>query len=273
MTPSLAGRVIAVPESRELDVLENLFLRRGANVHRCPLVSIVDAPDPAPVIEWLRAFIAEPPDWFILLTGEGLRRLLDAVDRHGLDRDAFVLALSNTKVVSRGPKPARVLRTLGLVPEHFATQPTTGGVIETLESLDLDGVRVAVQLYGDDPNPPLSQYLDQRGARVSYVAPYRYAGQASEDGIRELVNEMAAGSLDAIVFTSQAQVDRLFDVAEKLAITDTLRRGLERVCVASIGPVVRATLARHGCRTDIEPEDRFFMKPLVVALGNQLGPK
>ncbi len=268
---SLSGRVIAVPESRELDVLVNLLARRGASVHRCPLVSIVDAPDPQPVRAWVERFIAEPPDLFVLLTGEGLRRLLGLVDQEVLDRDAFIRTLAATTIISRGPKPARVLRKLGLALPVMAAQPTTAGVIETLGEHDLAGKRVAVQLYGDDPNRPLGDYLESRAANVDYVAPYRYAGEASEDAILKMIDTMAKGRIDAIVFTSQAQVERLFKVAAASEVSEKLTRGLERTCVASIGPVVRATLANHRCRTDIEPEDRWFMKPLVAALGNQLG--
>ena len=54
---SLTGRVVAVPEARELDVFANLLERRGAIALRCPLVAICDAPDPAPVLEWLEWFL------------------------------------------------------------------------------------------------------------------------------------------------------------------------------------------------------------------------
>ncbi len=72
----LAGRTIAVPETRELEVFAGLLERRGARVLRCPLVSILDAPDPAPVLAFARAFAAGDCDDLILTTGEGLRRIL-----------------------------------------------------------------------------------------------------------------------------------------------------------------------------------------------------
>ena len=51
---ALAGRTIAIAETRELDVFAGLLERRGARVLRYPLVQIVDAPDPRPVLQWLR---------------------------------------------------------------------------------------------------------------------------------------------------------------------------------------------------------------------------
>jgi uroporphyrinogen-III synthase len=63
----------AVPETRELDVLARLFEKRGAAALRCPLVAILDAPDPVPVEAWLRRFVGGSCDDLILLTGDGLR--------------------------------------------------------------------------------------------------------------------------------------------------------------------------------------------------------
>jgi uroporphyrinogen-III synthase len=48
----LAGRVIAIAETRELEVLAALLERRGARLLRYPMVTIVDAPDPTPLLDW-----------------------------------------------------------------------------------------------------------------------------------------------------------------------------------------------------------------------------
>ena len=87
---TLAGRTIAVPETRELDVFSAMLERRGATVLRCPLVAILDAPDPQPVLAWVRRFNTGEFHDLVLLTGEGLRRILRCIDLHGPDhRDAF----------------------------------------------------------------------------------------------------------------------------------------------------------------------------------------
>src|SRR5256885_12780121 len=94
----LAGRVVAVPETREIDVFAAMLERRGAQVVRCPMVAIRDAPDPAPVLEWSRALAAGSFDDLILLTGEGLRRILACIDRNEPSlREGFVAALSRER--------------------------------------------------------------------------------------------------------------------------------------------------------------------------------
>jgi len=271
---TLTGRTIAVPETRELDVFADLLARRGATVLRCPLVGILDAPDPQPVLAWIRAFNDGNCDDLILLTGEGLRRLLGCIEQHAPAlRGAFVEQLARVRTITRGPKPARALRELGLKPGIAAAEPTTRGVIASLRPLDLKGRVVGVQLYGSDPNPPLMEFLEQAGARVSTVAPYVYAGASADADVLALVERMGAGTVDAIAFTSKAQVERLFDVARKAGAEAALAAALARTRVAAVGPVVRDELAARGVRVALMPEGTYFLKPLTTLLADTLGPR
>ena len=133
---ALAGRTIAIAETRELDVFAGLLERRGARVLRYPLVQIIDAPDPRPVLQWLRAFADGGCDDLILLTGEGLRRLLRCADNHEPAlRPRLLAALARVRKITRGPKPARALRELGLASDLAAEPPTTAGVIDSLRRI------------------------------------------------------------------------------------------------------------------------------------------
>ncbi len=260
---TLSGRTIAIPETRELDLFAGLLERRGAIVVRCPLVSIRDAPDPKPVLAWIERIIAGDCDDLILLTGEGLRRLLSCIDTHAPPlRDAFVAALANLRKITRGPKPARALRDLGLQTNLAAEVPTTEGVIALLNQFELKGRVVGVQLYGTDPNVRLVNYIEHAGARVLTVAPYVYADQAEDQAITSLAQRLRSGTIDAIAFTSMQQVTRLFavlgDEAAKSALAKTL--------VAAVGPVVSESLAKRGVRVALMPEDAYFLKPLTRAL-------
>src|SRR5690554_6974447 len=110
----LSGRRIALPESRELDLFADMLLKRGAQVLRCPLVSIHDAPDQQPVQEWLVRFTNEPWDDFIALTGEGIRRLLAAAERAGGTlREEHIARLPQGRQLTRGPQLGDALRQPG----------------------------------------------------------------------------------------------------------------------------------------------------------------
>src|SRR5690606_35779301 len=122
---TLSRRTIAIPESRELDVFAGLLERRGAKVIRCPLLALLDAPDPQPVLDWVRYFNAGPRDDLSLLAGEGLRRSLSCSGEHAPElREDFLTALERVRKFTRGPKPARALRDLGLKSD-VAPEPAT----------------------------------------------------------------------------------------------------------------------------------------------------
>src|SRR5262245_36701311 len=133
MTNPLVGRTVALAEGRQLEELAQMLEKEGAIALRYPMVSILDAPDPAPVVAWLRDLAAGRFDVVILFTGEGLRRLLGFAEREGI-REAVVAALGRTRLVTRGPKPVQALREVNLTPTLIAQAPTTEGVIATLRA-------------------------------------------------------------------------------------------------------------------------------------------
>jgi uroporphyrinogen-III synthase len=253
--------MIALAESRQLEELAQMLEKEGATTLRCPLVSILDAPDPEPVLAWLRDLIAGRFDHLLLFTGEGLRRLLGFAERANLRQDV-VAALGKTRTITRGPKPVRALRDIGLSPSLVAQTPTTEGVIATLKSEALQGKTVGLQLYSED-NPAMKKFLQEAGAKVHAVQPYIYAPAADADRVADLIDRMAQGTVDAIIFTSSPQVDRLFEVARERGLEDALQQGFDRTRVAAVGPVVADDLCRHGARVDICPDQGFVMKNLV----------
>ncbi len=261
----LAGKVVAVPEARQLDVLASLLERRGASVLRCPLVGIADSPDEPAVVAWIDRLITTPPDLLVFYTGEGVERLAGFAHRAGRGA-AFVAALGRTRKLTRGPKPKRALKKLGLDAEYAASEPTTAGLIETAKSIAAPLERVAIQLYSREQDRQLAAYFAERGAAVDCIAPYVYASAADDERVVALLEEMAAGRVDAIAFTSQAQVQRLVELAKRRRLDTVLRTGLGKTKVAAVGPVVAAALNEAGFRVDATPTDSYSMKPLVTTL-------
>lgn len=269
---SLKDRCIAISESRELDVFAALLERRGATVMRCPLIDIRDAPEPGPIVDWLRTFCSGGCDDLILFTGEGLRRLLGVIDQRVPElREPFVARLAEVRIIARGPKPGRVLRELGLKPTLVADPATTSGIIALLQTLDLKERRVGVQLYGSEPNIPLLEYLATAAAHVLPVAPYVYADAAADADVLALIEAMHQGRIDAIAFTSLQQVERLFRLAESPPQLTMLEEALKRTVVAAIGPLVADALIAHGITPQVIPANSYYLKPLTQALIEKIG--
>jgi uroporphyrinogen-III synthase len=269
MSLPLTGKTIALAEGRQLEELAALLKKEGASIVRCPMLSIIDAPDPTPLLAWLHELIAGRFHYVVLLTGEGLRRMMSLAERHGI-KEAAVAAIAKTIVVARGPKPGQAMREIGLKPNIIAAAPTTDGVIATLKLESLSGKTVSVQLYSES-NPPLTDFLTQAGAIVRTVQPYIYAPATDAERVAELITSAAAGRIDAIVFTSSPQVDRLYEVATERKLEDEWKLALDHMKVASVGPIVSNTLRAKGARVDIQPEQGFQMKNLVIHIRRSLG--
>ena len=261
----LEGRRILVPESRELDLFARMLEERGAAAVRCPLVTIRDVEDPTPVEAWLRRLAADAFDDLILLTGEGLRRLLAVAQRAGIE-EKTVAAVKRLRTITRGPKPARVLRELGLAPGLAAETPTTEGVIATLKRERLANRTVGVQLYPGNPNRLLLDFLRAAGATPDPVLPYRYASDAEGQLVETVIRGMAAGKFEAIAFTSTPQIERLEEVARQRGLEAELRQGLARIQIAAVGPVAASALKERGLAVAAMPTTSFHLKPLINAL-------
>jgi uroporphyrinogen-III synthase len=267
---NLKGKRIAVPEMRELEVFSSLLERRGAEVLRCPLVTIYDTPHSAQVLAFAVRVAEGGFDDFILITGEGLTRILSCINKYDPAlQERFVAGLGKMRTITRGPKPARVLRQLGLKPNVEAKAPTTPGVIEALKELDLKGRRVALQLYGNDPNMILQTFLKERGVELTTVAPYVYGNAADDATVKALLERMANGEVDAIAFTSKLQIERLVNQQP----AQLVKRALSRTKIAAVGPIVAESVRAFGFEVASSPEHSWFMKPLVVALSESLQAK
>jgi len=271
MADKLNGYRILILESREEAQFSRLLAEQGADVVQCPMFTIHDAPDPKPIEAWIRRFIERPCDDLVLMTGEGLRRLMKVARRMGIEQD-FVTALGKVRKFARGPKPGRALREIGLEPQMTTEKPTSEGIAEMLARVDLGGHRVGLQLYPDKDHSALIGAITGEGAEVDTVAPYVYDAQAADANIVTAIEEMAQGCIDAIALTNLGQVRRLFEVAKARQREAQLRDGLARTPIASVGPVVSDELKSHGLRADISPaNDAYFMKPLISAMAAALG--
>jgi uroporphyrinogen-III synthase len=152
----------------------------------------------------------------------------------------------------------------------IAQAPTTDGVIASCRTLNLTGLTIGVQLYNAS-NPPLEKYLRDAGATPVTVQPYVYAADTDADHVVQLLQQMADGKVDAIVFTSSPQVDRLFEVVEERQQTDLLKMGLAKTLVAAVGPLVQENFHKRGVTVQVCPEQGFVMKNLVQHLIRAIG--
>ncbi len=245
MADRLNGYRVLILETREEAQFSRLLSEQGADVLQCPMFTINDAPNAAPIEAWIRHTIETPHDDLVLLTGEGLRRLMKVVRRIGVEPE-FITALGKPRKFTRGPKPGKALREIGLEPQMTTEKPTSEGVAEMLSRLDLKGRRVGLQLYPDKDHSALIGAIKAQGAEVDTVLPYIYDTKAADANIVTAIEEMAKGRVDAVALTNLGQIRRLIETARNHGWEDKLRDGLAKTPIASVGPAVSDELAAHG---------------------------
>ncbi|MDX2020293.1 MAG: uroporphyrinogen-III synthase [Deltaproteobacteria bacterium] len=270
---SLTGKIIALPESRELDKLSSMLEAEGAQTLRCPLISILDAADPVPLLKWLGELARGQFTDVIFLTGEGVRRLWTVACKHKIDAGVHQ-GLARVRKITRGPKPARALHDMGLAPDLSPSPPTSAGIIAHFEGAraELSGRIFGVQLFGDDPGTALVEFLAANEARVMTVSPYTYAPATDDERVVELIEAIINLRVDAVAFTTAPQVERLWQVAERRQLRAALDAALPKLVVAAVGPVVASALKDRGHTPGVVPSPQFFMRRLTEALVGALGP-
>src|SRR5262250_720223 len=166
-----------------------------------------------------------------------LGQLVRMLEEHGAEAIPCPMiairdAPRTTRKITRGPKPVRALREIGLDADMPADEPTTEGVIAAMRRHDFGGHHVGVQLYPRNPNRRLMDFIDAAGAVPDPVLPYVYVSEADDSRVLAIINGMARGQFDAIAFTSAPQVRRLREVAHATGRESDLLQGFKRIVVA-----------------------------------------
>ena len=260
----LQRRVIAFLEGRRSTELADLIQRHNGIPLAAPCLREVHRPD-SPVLQAsIQRVLDAEVAYVIFLTGVGTTTVFESARLMGREADLFE-QLAHATVVVRGPKPAAALRKLGVRIDEIAPPPNTSAeVLALLDGIDLQDAVVAVQLYGE-PNPTLSQSLVSRGAHVLELAPYVWDRPVDPRPILDLLDALDRQSVDALLITSQAQVDNLFEVAREAGRSPSL----SRVAIGAQGPVSEAALERHGLHSDFSP-GHGHMGALVLAAAEYL---
>jgi uroporphyrinogen-III synthase len=249
------GRRVVTFESRRAAEMASLIERHGGVAVSAPTLREVPLADNPAALAFARGLAAGAFDVVVLMTGVGTRALIEEIAPE-MDRGGFAAALGRVgRLVARGPKPAAVLRELGVT--GFTTVPEPNTWREVARALEahgpLAGVRVAVQEHGA-PSTELHDALTRAGAEVTPVQVYRWALPDDTGPLRRALHAIAAGEVEVALFTSRAQVEHAFAVAAEEGIADAVRARLRAGVVASIGPVCTVALLAEGLTPDLEPE-------------------
>lgn len=266
--PPLTGWRIGITAHRRADEQAELLRRRGATVVNGAVVRTLALDDDRRLREATDALLTQPPDVVVATTGIGIRSWFGVAETWGLD-GTLTAALDPARRVARGPKARAALAAVGL-PSHF-DEPSErlDRLVDSLVAEGVDGVRVALQLYGEDV-PWAVEQLQRAGADVVTVPIYRWTTAEDLDPARRLLRELQARQLDAVTFTSAAAVTTFAALADSSCIGDEVRHVFSSSALAAcVGPITGEAAALAGFERRCAPT-RGRLGLLVRSLSTEL---
>ena len=251
-TKGFQGRSVAAFESRLGADMTRLIERHGGRPFVASSMREVPLDDNREAVAFGDDLLRGRLDLIIFLTGVGARTLIDVL-RARASIQTVTAALGRTTLVVRGPKPAAVLKDLGLTAGIVVPEPNTWrDLVQILDERNpVRGLHVAVQEYGVS-NAELLEALTTRGASVTSVPVYRWALPADVGPLQSLLGTITAGRIDVMLVTNAVQVDHVMQLLGP-AGQQEFRRALSRMVVGSIGPTASERLRQHGLPVDLEP--------------------
>jgi uroporphyrinogen III methyltransferase / synthase len=249
----LDGRTIVVTRAAaQAQRFTQLLEAAGARVLEAPAIVIVPPPSWEPLDEALDAL--DTFTWVIFTSVNGVAML----DRRLPARGLAWTALAGRRVAAIGPATADALAEHGVRPDLVPAEYRAEGLLERLRGVITPADRVLLPRAAQTRDV-LVTGLRRLGAQVTEVPAY--ATRRAEASTTRLREALAAGTIDAITFTSSSTARNFAE----LFTEDERRTWLARLTVASIGPITATTAAEYGMRTDVMPGE-YTIPALARAL-------
>ncbi len=248
----LFGKTVLVTRAREqASALTAKLEALGARCLEAPAIKIVPPESYAELDAAIARLAAY--QWLIFTSVNGVEHFFTRLSEAGGD----ARALAGIKVAAIGVQTAERLRTYGIKADIVPGEFRAEGIIEALKGKIEPGMKILIPraLVARDILP---EKLSEMGAVVEVVPAYQTVTAATNGTM--LADQLAAGKIDLITFTSSSTVTNL------LAILGV--RGVElinKTKTACIGPITAGTCRENGIKPDVIAEE-FTIDGLISAI-------
>jgi uroporphyrinogen III methyltransferase/synthase len=226
--------------------------RLGAQCIEIPTIKIAPPEDIKPLetaIDNLDQY-----DWLVLTSVNGVKYFFDTLFAKGKD----ARALGHLKFACIGPVTKERLADHGIISDILPDTYQAESVVEAFSDLDMTGKKVLLP-RAKKARTILPEQLTLMGALVDEVTAYET--RLADEGKEMLIDMLEAGNIDAVTFTSSSTVTNFLTLLEGQNASALL----EKVVLASIGPITSDTIRAQGLAPDIEA-DAFTIDGLIEAL-------
>ena len=268
---ALFGKRVLVTRTRE-QASETVALLRsqGAEAVAVPVIEIRPPGDPEPLRRAVSDLRAGRYAWAAFTSANGVDRTFAEIAALGAD----ARALASARVAAIGPATARALEKQGIradvVAREFRGEGLASGMLEAMGRTGFGALAVAgagtrvLLARAAKARDALPEALRGAGCEVDVVVAYETHAPPAEIAAG-LAEDLEAGRIDAVAFTSGSTVENLCDLLGPSAPSL-----LARPRVAAIGPITRDAAVARGLRVDVVPAE-YTVPALVAALASSYG--
>ena len=253
--PLFGMRVLVTRALEQSAELASALRSAGAEPVLAPMIALVpsDAPATIAAIDAALDGLADY-DGLVFASSNGVRFLAARARERGGDLSAF-----RGQVFCVGKKTAEAALEAGLPVSLVATgrSDAEGLLAQILQAAPADGRRFLLP-RSDIGRTVIAEGLRAAGGTVDALVAYRNV--RPEVDSQALRQELEAGTLAALTFTSPSTVDHFFDLLDASA-----RRAVSDCIVAAVGSTTASALRARGIEPDVVPK-RPEPRALVDAL-------
>jgi len=262
--PLFGKRVLVTRAREQAGKAEALLRDAGAEPVVVPTIVLGPPDDPAPLARAVADLRAGIYGWVAFTSANGVDHTWDAVVAAGGDARAF----GKAKLAVIGPATAAALERHGLTADVQAKEFKGEGLAEEMlrqmgpAPAGSSATRVLVARAAK-AREVLPEALRAAGWTVDVVAVYQTRSPA-RSALDALVQDLEAGRIDVVTFTSSSTVDNLCELLGPDAV-----RLLSRPRIASIGPITTESARARGLRVDVTASE-YTLPGLVRALARAI---
>jgi uroporphyrinogen III methyltransferase/synthase len=211
----------------------------GAQCLEYPTIKIVPPEDFSPLDAAINRLDAY--HWIIFTSVNGVDAFFNRLNQTGKDSRA----LGHLRTACIGPVTAERLRYYGvntdILPESFRAE----SIIEAFAGQTVAGKRMLLPRAAE-ARPILPEELANMGAIVDEIAAYQTVSDTKNTDA--LVGQLESGDVDMITFTSSSTVTNF----KKLLPPDRFDALIQKIAIASIGPITTETAKKNGFSVHVE---------------------
>ena len=256
--PLLGRRIVVTRARQQASDLVRKLTGVGAECIQCPTIKVAPPSDWAPLDQAIETL--DQYAWIVFTSVNGVDYFFQRLSDKGLD----VRALGHIKTACIGPATADRLRSWGLFSDIIPKNYRAESVVEAFATTPIKGLKILLP-RAMEARSVLPEELTRMGAAVNEVTAYetRQVADAADSMLADLEN----GVIDMVTFTSSSTVKNFHRLLPK----DRIDRLMERVIVASIGPITSQTARDLGFQVAIEAQS-YTIAGLVEAIIDHSDP-